>query len=158
MSYSWFQTSQTGGQPYSDTSPFSIPWWIWWKYFGVNLLTLFCKLDHFIAMQHILPILIKWSSLQKSVNKLTPKKFYEIDSRLVPIHKGNLLNNFYVSWWNVICQKCKLMKWQLVKKHVNDMASIWNNKTMITRPWMCSLVKWQVDEFASWWHVKLMKW
>ncbi len=25
MSYSWFQTSQTGGQQYSDTSPFSIP-------------------------------------------------------------------------------------------------------------------------------------
>jgi hypothetical protein len=24
--YSWFQTSQTGGQCYSDTSPFSIPW------------------------------------------------------------------------------------------------------------------------------------
>ncbi len=24
--YSWFQTSQTGGQWYSDTSPFSIPW------------------------------------------------------------------------------------------------------------------------------------
>ena len=24
---SWFQTSQTGGQRYSDTSPFSIPWW-----------------------------------------------------------------------------------------------------------------------------------
>jgi hypothetical protein len=26
MSYSWFQTSQTGGQWYSDTSTFSIPW------------------------------------------------------------------------------------------------------------------------------------
>jgi hypothetical protein len=26
LSYSWFQTSQTGGQWYSDTSPFSIPW------------------------------------------------------------------------------------------------------------------------------------
>ncbi len=26
MSYSWFQTSQTGGEWYSDTSPFSIPW------------------------------------------------------------------------------------------------------------------------------------
>ncbi len=26
MSYSWFQTSKTGGQRYSDTSPFSIPW------------------------------------------------------------------------------------------------------------------------------------
>ncbi len=26
MSYSWFQTSQTGGQQYSDTSLFSIPW------------------------------------------------------------------------------------------------------------------------------------
>jgi hypothetical protein len=28
LSYSWFQTSQTGGQRYSDTSPFSIPWLI----------------------------------------------------------------------------------------------------------------------------------
>ncbi len=26
LSYSWFQTSQTGGQQYSDTYPFSIPW------------------------------------------------------------------------------------------------------------------------------------
>ncbi len=26
LSYSWFQTSKTGGQRYSDTSPFSIPW------------------------------------------------------------------------------------------------------------------------------------
>ncbi len=26
MSYSWFQTSQTGGQKYSNTSPFSVPW------------------------------------------------------------------------------------------------------------------------------------
>ncbi len=26
LSYSWFQTSHTGGQWYSDTSPFSIPW------------------------------------------------------------------------------------------------------------------------------------
>ncbi len=26
MSYSLFQTSQTGGQWYSDTSPFRIPW------------------------------------------------------------------------------------------------------------------------------------
>ncbi len=26
LSYNWFQTSQTGGQWYSDTFPFSIPW------------------------------------------------------------------------------------------------------------------------------------
>jgi hypothetical protein len=26
LSYSWFQTSRTGGQRYSYTSPFSIPW------------------------------------------------------------------------------------------------------------------------------------
>ncbi len=26
LSYSWFQTSQTGGRQYNDTSPFSIPW------------------------------------------------------------------------------------------------------------------------------------
>ena len=40
LSYSWFQTSQTGGQHHSDTSPFSIPWPIfqfqapvrnWWR-------------------------------------------------------------------------------------------------------------------------------
>ncbi len=29
LSYSWFQTSQTGGQGYSDTSPFSIPCQKW---------------------------------------------------------------------------------------------------------------------------------
>jgi hypothetical protein len=28
---SLIQTSQTGGQWYSDTSPFSIPWWIFNK-------------------------------------------------------------------------------------------------------------------------------
>jgi hypothetical protein len=27
LSYIWFQTTETGGQWYSDTSPFSIPWW-----------------------------------------------------------------------------------------------------------------------------------
>jgi hypothetical protein len=27
LSYSWFQTSQTGGQQYSDTFPFSLPWY-----------------------------------------------------------------------------------------------------------------------------------
>ncbi len=40
LSYSWFQTSQTGGQWYNDTPPFSIPWFysthncILWKFFG----------------------------------------------------------------------------------------------------------------------------
>jgi hypothetical protein len=33
LSYSWFQTSQTGGQWYSDTSPFSIPWLVPIMYF-----------------------------------------------------------------------------------------------------------------------------
>jgi hypothetical protein len=30
LSYSWYQTSQTGGQQYSDTSPFSIPCFRCW--------------------------------------------------------------------------------------------------------------------------------
>ncbi len=30
LPYSWFQMSQTGGQWYSDTSPFSIPWLDTW--------------------------------------------------------------------------------------------------------------------------------
>ncbi len=49
-----------------------------WVDFGVSL-TVFCKLDLFMAMQQILHILIKWSSLQKRVSKSTPKKFIEID-------------------------------------------------------------------------------
>jgi hypothetical protein len=32
FSYSWFQTSQTGGQPYSDTSHFSIFWCRYWEF------------------------------------------------------------------------------------------------------------------------------
>jgi hypothetical protein len=32
LSYSWFQTSQTGGQLYSDTSPFSIPCQRYWAF------------------------------------------------------------------------------------------------------------------------------
>jgi hypothetical protein len=35
------------------------------KLFGINLLTLFCKLDILIAMQQILFMFVKWTSLQK---------------------------------------------------------------------------------------------
>jgi hypothetical protein len=47
--------------------------------FGVNLLTLYCRLDLFIEMQQILLMYIKWSSLHKIVIKFTPKRFYEIN-------------------------------------------------------------------------------
>ncbi len=40
LSYSWFQTSQTGGQQYSDTSPFSVPWS---RYEMVSSLELTCS-------------------------------------------------------------------------------------------------------------------
>ncbi len=43
------------------------------KRLGVNLLTLFCKLDLFLAMHQILLMFIKWSSLQKSVSTIMPK-------------------------------------------------------------------------------------
>jgi len=43
------------------------------KLFGINLLNFFCKLDRFIAMQQILLMFIKWSSLQKSVIKFMRK-------------------------------------------------------------------------------------
>ncbi len=46
------------------------------NYFGVNLLTLFCKLDHFINVTNICCIAIKRSSFKKRVSKFTPKKFY----------------------------------------------------------------------------------
>ncbi len=48
------------------------------KHFWINLLALFCKLVHFIAMQQNC-LFIKWPSLLKSRSKFTPKKFYEID-------------------------------------------------------------------------------
>jgi hypothetical protein len=41
--------------------------------FGVNLLTLFCKLDLSKAMLQKLLFIMKWPSLQKSVRKFTPK-------------------------------------------------------------------------------------
>jgi hypothetical protein len=48
-------------------------------FFGVNILTLFRNLEHFMAMQQIILMFMKWSSLQKSVSIFTPKLFYEID-------------------------------------------------------------------------------
>jgi hypothetical protein len=50
-------------------------------FFGVNLLALYCKLHLLTAMQQILLMLVKWSSLHKSVSKFTQKKFYEVDPR-----------------------------------------------------------------------------
>ncbi len=41
MSYCWFQTGQTGGQLYSDTSPFSIPYYS--QYTGRHILAHFCQ-------------------------------------------------------------------------------------------------------------------
>jgi len=55
------------------------------NYFGVNLLTLFCNLDHFINNSNIYLIFMKRSSLQNRVSKFTPKKFYEI---IDPINQG----------------------------------------------------------------------
>jgi hypothetical protein len=51
------------------------------KFFCVNLLTLFCKLDHFITIHNIYDIAMKRYSIQNRVRKFTPKKFYEIDPR-----------------------------------------------------------------------------
>ncbi len=50
------------------------------KLFGVHLLTLLCKLDHFINISNNISFGMKRSSLQNRVSKFTPKKFYEIDS------------------------------------------------------------------------------
>jgi len=46
---------------------------------GVDLITLFCNLDHFINIRNICWIAMKCPNLQKRVSKFTPKKFYEID-------------------------------------------------------------------------------
>ncbi len=48
------------------------------KLFGVNLLMLFGKLDHFINISSIFSIEMKRPSLQKRVRKFTPKMPYEI--------------------------------------------------------------------------------
>ncbi len=43
------------------------------------------KLDHFIKIINIYGIVLKISSLQNSVSKFTPKKFYEIDPRCLQV-------------------------------------------------------------------------
>ncbi len=53
-----------------------------YNFFDANLLTVFCKLDLFIAMEQILLMFIKWPSLQKGVSKFSPKSFI----RLTPGH------------------------------------------------------------------------
>ncbi len=50
------------------------------KLFWCKFAYSFCTLYLFIPMQQILLLFIKRSSLQKSVSKFTPKKFYEIDT------------------------------------------------------------------------------
>ena len=45
------------------------------NYFRVNLLTLFCKLDHFINIGNIYGIFMERSSLQNRVSKFMPKSF-----------------------------------------------------------------------------------
>ncbi len=56
-----------------------VPLFLRSAFFGVNLLILSWKLYLLIATFQILLKFIKWSSLQKSVSKFTPKQFYEID-------------------------------------------------------------------------------
>ncbi len=46
--------------------------------FVINLLTLFCKLDHFIIIHNIYDIAMKRYSLYNRVRKFTPKRFYVI--------------------------------------------------------------------------------
>jgi hypothetical protein len=46
-----------------------------WNYFGVNLLTLSCKLDHLINISNIYILSIKRCSLQIRVSKFMPKSF-----------------------------------------------------------------------------------
>jgi hypothetical protein len=62
-------------------------------FYGVNLLTLFCKLYLFIAMLKILLVFIKWSSLQKIVSKFTLIQLYEITLRTQP--KSQQICSFY---------------------------------------------------------------
>ncbi len=58
------------------------------NFFGVNLLTLFCKLEYFIIIRNIYDIAMKRYSLQNRVRKFMPKKFYEIN----PCNLQNIQN------------------------------------------------------------------
>ncbi len=54
LSYSWFQTSQTGGQQYSDTSPFSIPWPIHHEHSSLSKLDFYGSVeDIFLAIRNL---------------------------------------------------------------------------------------------------------
>ncbi len=47
-----------------------------YNYSGVNLLTFFCKIDHFVNISNIYAIAMKRSSLHNRISKFPPKKFY----------------------------------------------------------------------------------
>ncbi len=90
LSYSWFQTSQTGGQPYSDTSPFSIPWSV-----RPSLsLSLSLSLQSILTAGHSLLCLSVWSAgckvLQLFMNKKTNLMLDSNPSRLhvLPLDRG----------------------------------------------------------------------
>jgi hypothetical protein len=72
------------------------------KLFCVQLLTLFCKLDHFINVRNICFIGMKRSSLQYRISKFTPKKFYEIDPWLNSLHINPIWRLHYTSYCAVI--------------------------------------------------------
>jgi hypothetical protein len=96
------QLSQTLEEPAgTNVTKLFLPIIYWWaklldcftlaslSWAGVDLIKLFrrkfthtfCKLDWFINAYNNCPSAVKRSSLQTRVSKLTPKKFYEIDSR-----------------------------------------------------------------------------
>ena len=63
---SLIQTSQTGGQQYSDTSPFSVPWPKPWRVFSMKNCLIFPKhfakcRDHFKKPFHCLKVLKIWN-------------------------------------------------------------------------------------------------
>ncbi len=62
LSYRWFQTSQTGGQQNSDTSPFSVPWFVPSIEIG---------LEHacFVVLVYFFPHL----NMQKTCSSLAPQ-------------------------------------------------------------------------------------
>ncbi len=47
-------------------------------HFGVNFLTIFCKLNHLINKSNFYGIAMKRPNLQNRVSKFMPKTFYEI--------------------------------------------------------------------------------
>jgi hypothetical protein len=121
LSYSLFQTSQTGGQQYSDTSPFSVPCSNYHKLIVISVnstLGFSCKYLDFLVSTWLATDLYSSSLIQSIWHKV--RKFVNLLPRsLKPSSAG--MTSFSTArswWWTTTENPCPSEPWGFTKLQV----------------------------------------